>query len=197
MLVGLEERRRVLVDRNPSVARIFRVVDIRPWDNAETRSFFGKAFSRVDIKVDQNAIGLLSQYAGGLPVLAHEIGDAAFNHDKDGQIDGGDAVSALFSAAEVVGRKYLDPVVFQSIRSTKYRSILRTLTDGMHSEAFSRADIKQKLGDREDKVLDNFLQKMKKLGVIAPEGDRGIYRFSNSLHYLYFFMEAERAKNAG
>ena len=39
---------------------------------------------------------------------------------------------------------------------------------------------------------------MKELGVLEPDPERGrgAYRFKNHLHYLYFWLEAERAKKA-
>lgn len=84
ILVGLEERRQALIKLQPSLARVFDLVEIRAWSDDETRKFFGAAFSKVAMTIDADALQLLSRYAGGLPVLAHELGDAAFNVDTDG-----------------------------------------------------------------------------------------------------------------
>lgn len=195
LLVGLEERRRTMIEQNPSVARIFDVVDILPWDDKETGDFFDRAFARAGITLDEEAVRLLTSYTGGMPMLAHEIGDSAFSHDSDGRIGKGDAMMAVVTAAEVVGRKYLDPLVFRSIRSTKYRAILSILSDIPGGGRFSRSQLRSRLGVAEERVLDDFLQRMKGLGLIVdtPEEGRGSYRFSSTLHHLYFIMEAGRA----
>lgn len=194
LLVGLEERRRALIEHNPSVTRIFDIIDIHPWDKRETRDFYENAFHKAGMSVEEEAMPILVRYSGGLPVLAHEIGDSAFAVDKDGRIDEEDAFTAVVDAADVIGRKHLDPLVFRSIRSKKYRAILATLAKTPPGKPFLRAQLKDRLGHAEERVLDNFLKRMKSLGVIVdtPEEGRGWYRFSNSLHQLYFFMEARR-----
>lgn len=64
------------------------------------------------------------------------------------------------------------------------------------SLAFRRANLLPALYSDEKKVCDNFLNPMRKLGAIGPdpEGGPGAYRFSNQLHALYFYIEAQRAK---
>jgi hypothetical protein len=43
--------------------------------------------------------------------------------------------------------------------------------------------------------MDNFLQRMKKLGALTADPEvRGSYRFQNHLHALYFWIESQRAK---
>jgi hypothetical protein len=62
---------------------------------------------------------------------------------------------------------------------------------------FKRGEVLRIISDDEKKVFDNFLRKMSGLGVIVRdvEGGPGTYRFPNLLHYLYFWMEAARAKS--
>jgi len=196
--VGLEERRQSLIGLNPSLARIFDIVDICAWDKKETLTFYRKTFEGVGVEVEQEALQFLVRYAGGLPVLAHEIGDAVFKADQDNKISFEDAGDGVWNAADVVGRKYLEPQVFQAIRSERYRGILRKLGEelGGADTHFKRSDLITKLTDREKKVLDNFLTKMKQLGVIRvdPQGERGGYCFQNLLHSLYFLLEALGAK---
>ena len=96
-------------------------------------------------------------------------------------------------AAEIVGRKYLESQVFDAIRSLRYRSILRQLALRADAYVFNRQDIVQNL--RGDKVLDNFLHRMRELGVLIPAVERGQgwYMFSNDLHRLYFSIEAQKS----
>jgi hypothetical protein len=85
---------------------------------------------------------------------------------------------------------------FQAVRSPHYRSILRKLADQRLATTFRRADLLARLAPQETRVLDSFLNRMRKLGAVVPdeEAGRGTYRFANQLHALYFWMEAQRAK---
>ena len=148
----------------------------------------------MNIRCEPDALDDMTKYTGGLPMLAHEIGDAVFSADDDSNIDYDDAFSGVLDAADVVGRRYLDPLVYKAIRSDRYRTILRQVSMGLFTARFTRAEVRSSLPEDERKVLDNFLQRMKKLGVIVedPDGERGSYCFSNLLHHLYFFMEGQR-----
>jgi len=49
-----------------------------------------------------------------------------------------------------------------------------------------------KAGER--KVFNNFLRKMRELGIIVPdiEGGRGAYKFVNELYPVYIWLENQR-----
>lgn len=196
LLVGIEARRQSLIGLQPSLARVFEIVEIQSWNIEETSEFFKQSFSKVGITIEDGAMDILNKYTGGLPVLAHEIGDAAFNVDTDNIISRPDALSAVMIAADVVGRKHLQPQVFRSIRSSRYHVILRKIAHEPLKETFSRSEVLERLTKDELKVFDNFLRKLVELGVIAGDRERGRgwYRFSSRLHYLYFWLEASRAK---
>lgn len=95
IVVGLDERRQSLVELNPSLARAFDLFEIKPWSDAETRTFFRESFNRHGIKFSEDAIALMALYSGGRPELAHEIGDATFREDSDKFIDGKDASNGV------------------------------------------------------------------------------------------------------
>ncbi|MCX7643259.1 MAG: hypothetical protein N2116_05590, partial [Armatimonadetes bacterium] len=194
ILVGLEEVRTTLIRNNESLARVLLPVEIPLWSEDECAEFFLKAFARVNNQVNGDALETMVQFSGGHPALAHEIGDAVFRIDSDGIIDRRDAYEGISQAAEIVGRKYLEPQVYQAIRSPRYQKILRVLASDPSNFFFQRAKILQKLDPNERKVLDNFLQRMQRLGVIVPdqESGRGAYRFCNALHFFYFGMEGRR-----
>jgi hypothetical protein len=196
LLVGLEERRQSLIKSQPSLARVFDLVEIRAWSPDETGEFFKTAFSKVGMVIEPAALEILVQYCGGLPVLAHEIGDATFRADTDGKIDRKDALNGVVAAADIVGRKHLEPQVFQAIRSQRYRAILRTLAAPPFDRKFKRSKLREHLTSDQAKVLDNFLGRMKQLGVIRPDPEEGpgAYSFGNLLHYLYMKIEAARAR---
>lgn len=197
-LVGLEERRQSLIRLQPSLARVFHVIEMKTWSDTETREFFNTTFSKVNVRIEAEAIAIMSQFSGGLPVLAHEIGDAVFKTDQDNIIDYKDALAGIIQAADIVGRKHLEPQVFRAIRSAKYRTILRKIAKEPFQPEFRVRDIRSRLSPEEERVFHNFLTRMKKLGVLQenPEGGPGAYRFGNRLHYLYFCLEAKRAKES-
>lgn len=194
LLVGLQERRYSLAALQPSLVRVLDPVEIRPWPASETREFFDNAFSKAGSTVEREALDILVSFTGGLPVLAHEIGDAVFQADIDGKVDDADARDGVFAAADIVGRKHLEPRVFQAIRSDRYRSILQTPAAPLEFR-FKRSDLLPRLGADEARVFDSFLRRMKELGVIQadPEGGRGGYRFDNRIHHLYICMEMRAA----
>jgi len=203
LVVGLEERRQALISQQPSLARVFDPVEIRPWTPEETREFYERAFAGVGTAVDDDAMKVLCHFAGGLPVLTHEIGDATFRVDKDSKIDVEDAYDGVLSAADIVGRKYLEPKVLRAIRSSKYRTILKKFAyadpDTRLGFSFNRRGLLKQLVGKERNAVDNFLQRMKKLGVIRREIEEGpgCYRFDNRLHYIYLIVISPLAsKNA-
>jgi hypothetical protein len=198
VLVGLEERRIEMIQHQPSLARVFRLVDVPLWSDEESAEFFRKAFQSVNLPVETKTLEHIVNLSGGHPALAHEIGDAVFYADSDGYVDEHDAFEGVLRAADIVGHKYLEPQVYRALRSPRYRTILRTLAQGNHP-FFKRAQIREQLNQQERKVFDNFLQRMRKLEVIIPdeEGGPGAYKFRNALHLLYFALEAERQGHHG
>jgi len=196
MLIGLPEKRDALSRLQPSLMRIFRVVEIEKLSDEEVEQFLSRAFDSVGIKVKTEAMKLMVRFSSGLPLLMHEIGDATFWIDTDGVIGRKDAIQGLLTAAEKVGEKYLDPKVYRAIRSERYRSILRKLGKRPLSRNFMKRDVEAMLNDEEKKVFHNFLRKMRELGVIEVdvERGRGAYRFVNEIYPIYIWMESKRAR---
>ena len=196
LLVGVQERMDDLALTQPSVRRIFDVAELGPLSGDEARAFFARAFASVGCAVEPDAMGLAVHYSGGFPMLMHEIGDSIFWCDRDGRIDAEDASNGILWAADTVGRKYLEPEVYRAIRSKSYLSILRQIGKMPLSVVIQRSELKRMLPETERAKLDNFLKKMRKIGVLVPGDERGEYRFSNWLHRLYVSLEAGRAQGA-
>ena len=194
LVVGLEERRQELVATQPSLARVFELIDISPWSDEEATEFYQSAFQSANAKIEKAELDTLVHFTGGLPVLAHEIGDAVWRAAQSLEINKGEIDEGILNAAEIIGRKLLEPQIFSAIRSERYRSILRKMA-GEPQMRFRRAELATRLTNQEVKVMDNFLQRMKKLGAINTDPDvRGGYKFPNLLHALYFTIESQRAK---
>ena len=187
VVAGLEERRRELIANQPSLARVFELIDIAPWSEDETISFFLRSFESEQIELEEADARFMATFSGGLPVLAQQIGEAVWREATAPTVSRTAATAGIFSAAEIIGRKLIEPQVFAAIRSERYRSMLRTLADRFPAMEFDRSELRGRLADAEKGVLDNFLRRMRKLGVIEVDADsRGHYRFVNRLHALYF-----------
>ena len=190
LVVGLEERRQELVAKQPSLARVFDLIDIVPWSDDEVMEFYRNSFGSVNATVEDTDLHQLVRFTGGLPVLAHEIGDAVWRTARRKRIDSRAVVEGISTAAEVIGRKLLEPQVFSAIRSERYRSILRKMSDEPRMD-FRRSELVKRLTSEESKVMDNFLQRMKRLGALQTDPEvKGGYRFPNRLNALYFWMES-------
>ncbi len=196
MLVGLHEKRDILSNIQPSLMRIFRVIEIEKLTDEEVRTFMSQAFGKADVKVEPEAMEWMVDSSSGLPVMMHEIGDATFWADTDGVIDKDDAVTGLLAAAENIGQKYLTPQVYRAIRSQRYMAILRKFGKRKQfiSRYFRKRELEVKLTAEEKRVLNNFLRRMKDLGVIESdiEGGVGAYRFVNDMYPVYIWLESTR-----
>lgn len=197
MLVGTHEKRDRLVHWQESLTRVFRIVEIERLGDEDVKNFFEKTFTRANHRLsDDETTNTLVRYSSGLPVLMHEIGDATFWMDNDQVIDRDDAWSGVFAAAETIGKKYLTPKVYRAIRSERYRSILRKFADLPIETCFQKRDMESLLSAAEKKVFNNFLTKLRKLGVIEldSERERGSYKFVNSIYPVYILLEAQLYK---
>ena len=194
LVVGLEERRQELIENQPSLARVFELIETSPWSDEEATEFYVHAFQSANAKIEKADLDTLVHFTGGLPVLAHEIGDAVWRTAQSLEINAHEIDEGIFNAAEIIGLKLLEPQIFSAIRSERYRSILRKMA-GEPQMRFRRAELAAQLTNQEVKVMDNFLRRMRTLGAIDTDPDvRGGYKFPNLLHALYFFIESQRAK---
>lgn len=192
LLVGLEERRRELIRSQPSLARVFDLVDIEPWSDAEAEQFYRESFAEGNATLPTVGPRFLVRYTGGLPVLAHEIGAAVWHVARTQTIGQNELSYGVVRAAEIIGIKLLEPQIFQAIQSGRYRSILRKIADEPSRMTFQRGELVARLTEDERKVMDNFLRRMRTLGAVEIDPEvRGGYRFPNRLHALYFWMSQE------
>ena len=196
LVVGLEERRQELIAGQPSLDRVFELINISPWSSKETAEFYQNTFQSMDASIDQAELDRLVFYTGGLPVLAHEIGDAVWRTAQSLNINRKEITQGISIAANIIGQKLLEPQIFSAIQSEKYRSILRKIAAGEPNINFTRAELMKQLPPEEIKSLDNFLGRMTKLEAIERiAGIRGGYRFPNFLYALYFYLLSEFAKD--
>ena len=197
LVVGLEERRQELMESQPSMARVFDLIDIAPWSDDEARQFYLESFAAGNVTMPADWLHELVRYTGGLPVLAHEIGDAVWSTARSPTIAGHEVRLGIIRAAGIVSRKLLEPQIIQALQSDRYRSILRKMADSPQRMAFRRGELTARLAEDERRVLDNFLRRMRSLGALEIDTEvRGGYRFPNRLHALYFWMESQLKSRA-
>lgn len=200
LFVGIEEQRRQLIKNQPSLARVFELVKIDPWTKDETAQFYQQAFNSQNIEnidISKDSLSLLIRFANGLPVFAHELGDALWRIAPRPKIRKNDVKKSILRAAAVIGERWIEPQIFSAIRSERYRSILRKIAADHPKMQFRKADLVKKLNQEETKALANFLQRMEGLGALKRDPEtQGGYQFLSPLHALYFHLEAQRAKQA-
>ncbi|MFH1372014.1 MAG: ATP-binding protein [Planctomycetota bacterium] len=193
ILVGIPERKEDLLRHQPSVARIFDIVDLPLMNDQECEEFFSKTFERKMMTIADDAVSLMVKMAGGYPMLMHEVGDAVFWQDKDGHIDIKDAKIGITEAAQTVGRKHIGTQLSSVFKNETYSSILLRMGNKLPIGAtFKRQELlKENAKEKEQKNLDNFLSKMKTLIILKEAETRGEYTFVNPLYHLYIWYKAK------
>lgn len=58
------------------VRHLVEMIDVAPWSDDEVMEFYRKSFHAGKAEVSDESLKRLKFFTGGLPVLAHEIGDA-------------------------------------------------------------------------------------------------------------------------
>jgi len=193
VLVGLPQRRDDLIKHQPSLARIFDIIDLPTMSKSESEDFFITTFDAQDVTLTSEALSLLVQLSSGFPMLMYEVGDAVFWQDTDGHVDESDAMQGIMEAAGIIGKKYIDPKIANVLRSKTYSSILWRIGGKLPLGAtFQRGELLKEVPQTEQKNLDNFLSRMKKLGIVEDGEARGEYRFVNPLYHLYLWYEARK-----
>jgi hypothetical protein len=196
VLVGLPERREDLIKHQPSTARIFDVVELPLMLGKESTEFFSRMFGSKKLNVEDDAIKLMVEFTAGYPMLLHEVGDAVFWRDEDNRIDIKDAKAGISEAARNVGKKYIGQQVEKVFKNKVYSSILLKMGDKLPiGTTFKRQDLlKGSATDSEKNNLDNFLSKVKDIGIMKDADLRGEYQFVNPLYHLYLWFEAQEQK---
>ena len=201
IFVGLEERLDTMIKNNPSVVRVFRpLMKIEPWTQSEGEDFFRNAFDKHNVSIAQEDVEILARYSGGIPTVAHEIGDAVWQIAKDNTITEDDCQIGVIDAADTIGKRFIEKDIIQALQSSQYRSILGKIADAFSGHfPFSKKDLRslETLTPKEKKALDNFLIRMKRLGgiVSVKAGERGIYRFPTHMHAIYFSLRSAKLTN--
>ncbi len=190
MVCGVEERRRQLIAQHESVGRIFDVVTIDRMTVEEMNDFFRKAFDSVHMTVEPSALHVMTYFAAGFPKIMHLIGNAAYWLDRDGRVDAGDAIKAVVSAADEVGKRYVNQQVYAALHSADYHSILAKIANMSGAHGFMKPDVEKGLTEGEKRKFNNFLQKMQKLKVLRHGEVRGKYVFNMRMVELYISLRS-------
>ena len=190
MLCGVEDRRKDMIQHHQPIERIFDVIDIEPMDDSEMAEFFTKSFDSVNMSIEKKELEFLCRYSAGFPKLMHIIGDNIFWTDQDGIVSHEDALTGILSSAGDIGRKFVDPQVYAALHSKDYHSILSKLAKEKFDLSFKKSDMEKGLSETEKKKFNNFLQRMKKLGLFKPGDIKGEYIFTSRLARLYVRLKS-------
>ena len=123
--------------------------------------------------------------------MMQHIGDAVF-WQADGEIITKEtATIGVFNAANELGSKQIRPDL-NRIESRHYLNVLLKL--GKYQiYSFHKSDLQKHLSDDEYSVLNDFLAKMIRIGILNSVGvkNSGEYEFSNILYFTYFMIKAK------
>lgn len=191
MLCGVEERRHRMIMNHQPVERLFDIVEIDPMTDAEVADLFTQAFNSVGMQADGDAIDMMVTCSAGLPKIAHLIGDAAFWRDRTGRITLDDAAEAILECAEQVGKRYVDQQLYRSLRSEDYHAILRVIGRKGPAWTFTKSEVARELDESQRKKLNNFLQRLKRLGAIRSGDHRGEYVFNSRMAAIYVWLRSK------
>lgn len=192
MLCGVEERRSDMIQCHQPIERIFDIVEVESMDSTEMTDFFNKSFGEIGVRVEESGMKTLCHFSAGLPKIMHIIGDAVFWVNKDDVVDDNDVNIGIVTAANEVGKKFVAQQVYKALRSKDYHSILKKLIGvvDFNSLSFQTNIIEKGLSETEKKKSNNFLQRMKELGVLKSGDVRGEYIFTNRLTALYILLKS-------
>ena len=194
IFVGLEERRRQMMKHNPSVARVFQpTLFVEPWSKDETLNFFRRGFEAGGIPSSgfKKILSTCVKFSGGFPMLAQEIGHAVWVRARKSETH---PIFGINDAANSIGRQHLQSGVMDSLRSSRYKSLLAKASRiASKTGKFSRNDLLERtdLPKEEKAGLDAFIRRMRQLRAIVVDeesGEQGTYRFPTLLHVLYFLI---------
>lgn len=198
MLVGFPDTMGSIAKHNPSVPRMFDVIDLKTLTSEETQSFFEGSFQSVNVRIRPDALRTLVRYSGGHPAIAQELGDATFWADawdsRDHVVDIRDAQDGLYQATEQVGRKFLRFPVLQSFRMETRLPVLKVLAEVPPGGRVSKANLLKVPGVKKDQV-EKWRDHMRELGVITVEAEHPgeeYYSFTTQLYRLFMRMEVVR-----
>lgn len=203
ILTTYPENAQKLYNYNASFNRIFKHIEIGELNNSEIENFFRKTFEEVKISVEDAAMDLMVKFSSGMPTMMQEIGEGVFWFNRDDVIDKNDTWRGILDAGDAIGEKHIRPTLDKSIRSKPYLTILKALgNDFMFSNiekeyTFRKKEFMPKLNKREQNAFPKFLKRAKDLNIIeyASTPNNGIYKFSNNLYPVYFFIEANTNSN--
>lgn len=197
-LVGLEERLDAMRKNNPSVVRCFQpMIHVEPWALKESEKFFGATFKSGGATVGKDDLEFFARLCGGMPTIAHEIGDAVWSMATEENISNDDAMLGVTMAIDSIGKRFLQPEIIDALQSNIYRSILGKIAVKPWAE-FARKELLAPgfLTGAEKKGLDAFLKRMSSLGGIIPVQDkRAVYRFPSHIHEIYFAWNVTKPRN--
>lgn len=108
IFTGLDERLDNMRNINPSIARCFRPLSrVGPWTKEECAEFFRSSFKRAGVAVAADKINILVESCHGIPVMAHEFGDAVWRNAENKNIKTSEIRANIKMAARVVSARFV------------------------------------------------------------------------------------------
>lgn len=145
------------------------------------------------------SLEVMTKYSSGMPTMMQEIGEATFLVDDDYFISVEDGFKGIINAGQIIGLKYLQPLLDEKIRSEKYISIFGKIGEKLAASpdgTFTKKEFIDILSESELKVFKDFISRARKLGIIELAGSKkqGVYQFTNNLYPFYFYIQTINKK---
>lgn len=185
LLCGVRQGLSSIEKNNKSLGQTIRLLKIQPLERDEVKTFFVRAFRKVGLEITPRAIELLVDFSEGLPQWMHLIGEAILRKCGGTRIDTKEASRGLLSAAIEMGRGYDQQKVNDLMARKEYSFITEKLSKSALNFVFTRQELLQDVTKEQRKVVDRFLQSLKKLKLIENGLKRGEWRFVDRLGSLY------------
>ena len=190
-LVSYRENFDKFTMHNPSFTRIFNLIEIDKLKDEDIKTFFIENFGKYDMKFeDERCLSEMIYYSWGMPLAMQQIGEEVFWNVEDGVINEKAVLAGILNAAFVFGNKQIK-LVLNQIEEDVYEDILLKLGKNKLME-FKKSELEDILSEEENKILENFLSRMKELNIIEHLGKeiKEEYTFTNRLYFVYFLILA-------
>jgi hypothetical protein len=197
MICGTNEKREAIIRNHPSTDRIFKYLKtLEPISDQIFANYLFREFENCGMTFENDQIPLeIAWLAQGQPKILQVIAESIFYEGDDNLISRDDVEKGMFKAFNEIGSKFIRPL-YEEINSFNYKKLIKTITDSTSPGdlIFSRKDILCKLQDTDRSNFDNFIGRMKKIGVIKQSAS-GVYSFHDLFTKMFLKIYARKELN--
>jgi len=195
LLVGDQSHMDALAKQNEALPLSFSRVELRPLPGQEAGALLTAAFEAAGLGHDEVSLQWLVMLSGGVPALLTELGEAAYQKDKDGQVGLDDVLAGIADATGNIASRYLDREVYEVLRSEADRTVLGKLAAQSLSGPVCPRKIMHEMTEEERRAVRLLILRLREFGVLRGGEKEGEYYFPNALEAFYIMLcEAQQVR---